>query len=42
MGPSKEEFEVKRGRPQGPRMKCGWGCAEQLGELDATAFHGMS
>jgi hypothetical protein len=22
--------KVKRGRPQGPRMKCGWGCGEQL------------
>jgi hypothetical protein len=21
---------VKRGRPRGPRMKCGWGCGAQL------------
>ena len=23
-------LKVKRGRPAGPRMKCGWGCGEQL------------
>jgi hypothetical protein len=23
-------LKVQRGRPAGPRMKCGWGCAEQL------------
>jgi hypothetical protein len=23
-------LKVKRGRPAGPRMRCGWGCGEQL------------
>jgi hypothetical protein len=25
-GPTRGTLKVKRGRPAGPRMKCGWGC----------------
>jgi hypothetical protein len=28
--PRRRNSQVKRGRPQGPRMRCGWGCGAQL------------
>jgi hypothetical protein len=34
-------LKVKRGRPAGPRVPCGWGCGEQLMAPDARALHTM-
>src|SRR5580698_1178476 len=28
--PRRRNSKVKRGRPPGPRMKCGWGCGTRL------------
>src|SRR5580658_4362311 len=36
---SKVKRGAKRGRPQGPRMKCGWGCGEQLTGRQMRALH---
>jgi hypothetical protein len=33
--------KFKRGRPPGPRMKCGWGCGAALTELQMRALHHM-